>query len=329
MPELEAIEKQLFTITADGFNALALKIFYFQYRNNPVYKQFVDYLSIKPESVKSIHQIPFMPVEFFKDYEISSGGFEAELVFRSSGTTGTQTSTHFVRKRRLYEQSFTECFSLFFGPPKDLVILALLPSYLEREDSSLVYMANKLIQLTADADSGFYLHDLERLSQTLNRLKQQQKKTLLIGVTYALLDLAAQYPMAFPGLILMETGGMKGQRKEMVRSDLHQQLQQAFGITSVCSEYGMTELLSQAYSKGGGRFFTPPWMKVLIRDINDPLNYVGEGKTGGLNIIDLANLHSCSFLATKDLGKLYTDSSFEVLGRFDSSDIRGCNLMLD
>lgn len=329
MPELETIEKQLFTITSDDFNAMALKIFYIQYRNNPVYKQFVDYLSIKPEGVKSIRQIPFMPVEFFKDFEISSGRFEPELIFRSSGTTGTQTSTHFVRKRSLYEQSFLYSFTLFFGPPKDLVILALLPSYLERENSSLVYMANKLIQLTADAESGFYLHDLDRLSQTLSRLKQQQKKTLLIGVTYALLDLAEQYPMPFPGLLLMETGGMKGQRKEMVRSDLHQQLQQAFGLTSVCSEYGMTELLSQAYSKGGGRFLTPPWMKVMMRDMNDPLNYVGEGKTGGLNIIDFANLHSCSFLATKDLGKLHSDGSFEVLGRFDSSDIRGCNLMMD
>lgn len=310
------------------FTELALNIFRFQYRNNSVYNNFVNALDIHPDEVDTLEKIPFLPIEFFKTHIVTSGTFTPETVFTSSGTSGINTSKHFVKDLILYQESLINGFHFFFGNPSNYVILALLPSYLEREGSSLVYMSEKLIRLSNDSRSGFYLHDYNKLSSLLKTLKEQKTKTILIGVTYALLDLAEQYPLHYPELILMETGGMKGKRKEMVREELHTMLKQAFGVPHVYSEYGMTELLSQAYSKGEGVFQTPPWMNILIRDVNDPLFVMPVGKSGGINVIDLANLYSCSFIATQDLGKKLSSSTFEILGRFDNSDVRGCNLLV-
>jgi phenylacetate-coenzyme A ligase PaaK-like adenylate-forming protein len=331
MPDLTAIEKQIFEVSsADGFNDLSLKIFHFQYRNNRVYRQFVDYLHSDIAQIEHYSQIPFLPIELFKKHQILADGFSVEAVFKSSGTTGSQNSSHYLAKTDLYIKSFTKGFEKFFGLPHDFVILALLPSYLEQGNSSLVYMAKKLIELSGAAESGFYLNEYEKLASLLTMLRNEGKKVMLLGVTYALLDLTEQFPIRFPELILVETGGMKGRREEMIREALHETLQQSFGVGQIFSEYGMTELLSQAWSKGEGIFETPPWMKVLIRDVNDPLSLLPEGKSGGINVIDLANLYSCSFIATSDLGKLLPGSNgqFTVLGRFDNSDVRGCNLMV-
>jgi len=323
------IEKKIFNIKSEiDFTALALEIFHFQYHKNEVYHKFVEGLGVDTATIKSYREIPFLPIEFFKTHKVICGDFEPEAVFQSSGTTGMATSKHFIKDIRLYEQSLVRGFKLFFGKPDEHIFLALLPSYLERSGSSLVHMANRLIQLSKDKNSGFYLHDYDKLAAVLAKLKKQQKKVILLGVTYALLDLAERFPLDFPQLILMETGGMKGKRREMVREELHSKLRNAFGVKDIYSEYGMTELLSQAYSKGRGIFSVPPWMKILIRDINDPLSLLPAGKNGGINVIDLTNVHSCSFIATQDLGKLHTSSDFEVLGRFDNSDIRGCNLMI-
>ncbi len=329
MPKIKSVEKRIFNINShDDFNEIALEIFHFQYQINAVYKQFVDFLKTRVSQISHYTQIPFLPVEFFKNHRVVSGEFNPEIVFTSSGTTGMQASKHYVKDIELYESTFTKTFELFFGSPKDYVILALLPSYLERGGSSLVYMADKLIGLSQRPESGFYLHEYESLSSLLNSLKTRKQKVLLLGVTYALLDLAEQFPINFPELILMETGGMKGKRKELIRDELHAQLKLAFGVPNIYSEYGMTELLSQAYSTDNGIFSTPPWMKILIRDVNDPLSILPYGKAGGINIIDLANIYSCSFIATQDLGKIGSNNSFEILGRFDNSDVRGCNLMM-
>ncbi len=329
MPNLSKIENDIFLIENDNdFNELALEIFYYQAENNNVYKSFIKHLGINISAITSFRQIPFLPVEFFKTHKIVSGRFAPQVVFTSSGTTGSAVSRHHVKNQELYAKSFFKGFEYFFGNITEYVILALLPSYLEREGSSLVYMADKLIRGTRDERSGFYLHDYDKLSETLMKLKFSEKRVLLLGVTYALLDMAERFNVPFPELTVMETGGMKGKRKEMVREELHNKLIQAFGIKKVFSEYGMTELLSQAYSKGEGIFYTPPWMKILVRDINDPLTLLPAGKSGGINIIDLANIHSCSFIAVQDLGKVHVDGGFEILGRFDNSDIRGCNLMI-
>lgn len=330
MPETKEIEKRIFSIAnTHSFNELAVEIFYFQYSNNQVYCRFVDLLGVDPSSIRNYLEIPFIPIEFFKDQKVVSGEFEPETTFISSGTTGQRSSRHHIKSLNLYEQSFVANFKQQFGAPEDYILLALLPSYLEREGSSLVYMVEKLIGLTNDSLSGFYLHDHEHLAQVLNNLKKTSKKVLLIGVTYALLDLSETYPIHFPELIIIETGGMKGMRKELLRTEMHDILKMAFGIENVCSEYGMTELLSQAYSHKNGIFECPAWMKVLIRDMNDPLTMLDNGQTGGMNIIDLANLYSCSFIATKDLGKKIDDTKFEMLGRYDNSDVRGCNLMIN
>lgn len=313
----------------NDFTSLALEIFYFQYNNNAIYNQFVDALGVNPATVDQIEKIPFLPIEFFKNHRITSGSFQEEVTFTSSGTTGMQTSKHHVKDLALYENSVLKGFQRFFGEPGKYVFLVLLPSYLERGGSSLVHMAQKLIEWSGDSRSDFYLHDYEKLSKILSELKKKNdKKVLLLGVTYALLDLAEKFPVQFPELILMETGGMKGNRKEMVREELHSRLKRAFGVKHIFSEYGMTELLSQAYSKGVKRFEMPPWMKILIRDVNDPLSILPEGKSGGINVIDLANIYSCSFIATQDLAKTLPGGGFEVLGRFDNSDIRGCNLLV-
>lgn len=329
MPEIKSVENRIFNISGhDDFNELALEIFHFQYKYNIVYKQFVDFLKISVSQINHYSKIPFLPVEFFKDQKVTSGTFKEGTVFTSSGTSGMNASKHYVKNIELYESAFLRTFELFFGSPEKYIILALLPSYLERDGSSLVYMANKLIELTKRTESGFYLNELTELQSLLLTLKKQKQNVILLGVTYALLDLTEQFPIHFPELILMETGGMKGSRQELVRYELHSILKNTYGVQQIYSEYGMTELLSQAYSKANGIFESPPWMKILIRDINDPLSLISEGKTGGINIIDLANIYSCSFIATQDLGKRNSDGSFEIMGRYDSSDVRGCNLMV-
>ena len=319
----------IFTISSQKqFEKIALKTFRFQYENNLVYREFCDFLKTEVQKVKSLEQIPFLPIQFFKSHAVVSSTNAAEETFTSSGTTGMATSKHFVTDISLYEESYRKGFSQFYGNIEDYVVLALLPSYLEREGSSLIYMVEDLIQMTNNPESGFYLHNHEELIEKLTRLNNLGQNVILIGVTYALLDLIEKHPFQLQNTIIMETGGMKGQRKEMIREELHEQLCQGFGVTAIHSEYGMTELLSQAYSLGNGVFECPSWMQILVRDTEDALTYVSSGKTGGINVIDLANINSCSFIATQDLGKKNPNNSFEVLGRFDNSDIRGCNLMV-
>jgi len=328
MSGIKNISKQIFKISSpDEFNALALKIFQYQYIGNPVYRQFVDFQTDNPENIKTIRDIPFLPIEFFKSHKIISGKEETQQVFLSSGTTASVRSNHHVTDLKLYKESFTRGFQHFYGKPEDYRIFALLPSYLERDGSSLIYMVQKLMEQSGDRQNDFFLDNYPELINRLN--SKSDKKTLLIGVSFALLELAEKYPFAIPPeTIVMETGGMKGRRKEMIREELHEGLSKAFKLKNIHSEYGMTELLSQAYSKGKGIFKTPPWMKILIRDMNDPKSLLRNNKTGGINIIDLANIHSCSFISTMDLGRKLSNEQFEVLGRFDNSDIRGCNLMV-
>ena len=310
------------------FEKIALKVFRFQYENNVVYREFCDYLKINQAEVKSVRQIPFLPISFFKSHRVVSNENPAEETFTSSGTTGVLTSRHFVTDISLYEESYRKGFAQFYGNIRDYAVLALLPSYLEREGSSLIYMVEDLIQLSNNPDSGFYLHNQDELAQKLIALDNAGQNVILIGVTYALLDMVEKYGFNLKNTIIMETGGMKGKRKEMIREELHEQLCKGFGVSAIHSEYGMTELLSQAYSLGDGIFECPNWIQILIRDTEDALAYVDDGKTGGINVIDLANINSCSFIATQDLGKKHPNNSFEVLGRFDNSDIRGCNLMV-
>jgi len=310
------------------FNDIALQVFRYQAENCAVYKEFIAGLKIDPSRVTEVLQIPFLPIEFFKSHPVLSSAEPVEITFTSSGTTGITTSSHFVTDVSWYTESFRAAFKLFYGDIKNYTILALLPSYLEREGSSLICMADDLIKQSNNPDSGFFLYNHDELYDQLKKQQEEKKPTLLIGVTFALLDFVENYPVNFPELIVMETGGMKGRRKEMIREELHNQLCKGFGVGAIHSEYGMTELLSQAYSKGDGIFNCPPWMKIIVRDTNDPMSLLDVDKTGGINVIDLANFNSCSFIATQDLGKIYADNSFEVLGRFDNSDIRGCNLLI-
>ncbi len=321
--------KTVFSIgSPKEFESLALDIFRFQARNCKVYGDFVKNLGINTGKVDTLQRIPFLPIEFFKSHEIISGPGEAEEIFTSSGTTGITQSKHYVLDTRVYIESFRKAFEIFYGNIEDYAILALLPSYLEREGSSLIYMADDLIRSSKNEQSGYFLYDHKTLYETLIHLRNSKTHTLLIGVTYALLDFAESHSIDFPELIVMETGGMKGKRREMVRKELHEVLCSGFGVPVIHSEYGMTELLSQAYSKGAGIFHCPPWMRVIVRDTNDPLEILGNGFTGGINVTDLANINSCSFISTQDLGKTFDDGTFEVLGRFDNSDIRGCNLLV-
>lgn len=310
------------------FEKIALKVFRYQYENNLVYQEFCNFLKVDVQKVKSIYQIPFLPIQFFKSHEVVSNTNAIEETFTSSGTTGMITSKHLVTDASVYEESYRKGFSEFYGNIEDYVVLALLPSYLEREGSSLIYMVEDLIQLSNHPESGFYLHNHKELIDKLLELEQTGQNVLLIGVTYALLDLVEKQQFQLQHTIIMETGGMKGKRKEMIREELHEILCKGFGVSTIHSEYGMTELLSQAYSLGNGVFECPSWMQILIRDTEDALTYIPNGKTGGINVIDLANINSCSFIATQDLGKKNPNNSFEVLGRFDNSDIRGCNLMV-
>lgn len=310
------------------FEDLALQIFNFQFENNSTYRSFCDLLYKHPSDVKTLNDIPFLPIEFFKTHNIISSKESIKTTFLSSGTTGNNTSKHHVTNLDIYNQSFTKGFDKFYGNINDYVILALLPSYLEREGSSLVYMVNSMISQSKHPESGFYLNNLSELKSTLIKLDAQEKKVILIGVSFALLDLVETHQFQLKNTIIMETGGMKGKRKELIRDELHNQLKAGFGVNEIHSEYGMTELLSQAYSKGNGIFNCPNWMKILIRDTEDALTLNTSEKAGGINVIDLANINSCSFIATQDLGRIDKNGSFEVIGRFDNSDIRGCNLMI-
>ena len=321
----------LSAINAQNFTEAALKIFQFQYEHNIVYNQFCKALHINVSLIDAIEKIPFLPISFFKTHTVVTTQFTPETIFESSGTTQTINSKHLVKDISLYEQSFNTAFKIFYGEPTNYCILALLPAYLERNNSSLVMMADKLIEQSKHPESGFYLNELDKLQQTLLQLEKQQQPTLLIGVTFALLDFAEQYPMKLQYTTIMETGGMKGRRAEITRPEVHQILMDNLAIKDVHSEYGMTELLSQAYSKGDGIFNCPPWMKILVREDDDPLSVLlaDANKTisGAVNVIDLANIYSCSFIATDDAAKLYPDESFEILGRLDNSDIRGCSLL--
>ncbi len=322
-------KEKIFQIASeDDFNRCALDVFMYQVKNNLVYKQFIKLIKINPESVTHWTKIPYLPGELFKNPKIISTPKEAEIVFSSSGTSGGLSSRHFVADASVYLQSLLEGFKLFYGNPDKYIFLALLPSYLERQGSSLVYMMHELIKKSGNADGGFYLSNFDELAFVLKKSPATGKKYFLWGVSFALLQLAEHYKLKLTDCIVLETGGMKGRGREMVREELHGKLKKNFQLSQIHSEYGMTELLSQAYSFGDGKFHCPPWMRVQIRDTNDPFSLLPVGSRGAINVIDLANFQSCSFIATSDLGRLFADGSFEVLGRFDHSDVRGCNLLV-
>lgn len=320
-------KEEIFSIqNFDEFQRVALKVFRFQSQSNKVYGQFLEFLKVNPFTVQSLEEIPFLPIRFFKQYTIKSTEAQEEIIFTSSGTTGMEVSRHFVTDLSFYRESLHRSFAHFYGKFEDYTIFALLPSYLEREGSSLIDMVQ--FWLEKSGKGGFYLYNHEDLYHDLLENERLGKNAILIGVSFALLDFVEKYQMSLQHTIVMETGGMKGRKEEITREDLHTRLKKGFGVPDIHSEYGMTELLSQAYSRGNSRFETPSWMKILIRDTEDPLSLLPQGKTGGINVIDLANLNSCSFIATDDLGKIHPDGSFEILGRFDHSDVRGCNLMV-
>jgi len=320
---------KIFNISSDKeFKDLTLKVFKFQFENNLIYRSFCDLLYKHPSDINAIEDIPFLPIQFFKSHNVLSSKDSIKKTFTSSGTTGSLTSKHHVTDLKIYEESFQKGFQHFYNNIEDYVVLALLPSYLERDGSSLIYMVDDMIKSSKHTESGFYLNNLDELASTLKMLEAKGQQTLLIGVSFALLDLVENYDFDLQHTIIMETGGMKGRRKEMIRTELHNTLKKGFGVTNIHSEYGMTELMSQAYSKGNGSFKCPPWLKILIRDTEDALSVTTNKTSGGINIIDLANINSCAFIATQDLGKIHVDNTFEVIGRFDNSDIRGCNLMV-
>ncbi|MBE7685454.1 LuxE/PaaK family acyltransferase [Tenacibaculum piscium] len=327
------MKQQVFNIQSEQeFIQVTLHIFKHQFKHNKTYRSFCDLLNIYYTDVKNIEQIPFLPIQFFKSKEIISSldtiQETIQETFTSSGTTGSSTSKHFITDLSWYENSYSKAFDFFYGDIQQYVVLALLPNYLERTGSSLVYMVDDLIKKSEQPESGFYLNNLDELAKKLIELDKKGQKVLLIGVSFALLDLVEKQQFQLKNTIIMETGGMKGKRKELIRNELHDLLKIGFGVSEIHSEYGMTELLSQAYSKGNGVFNCPNWMRVLTRDTEDALTILPKAKAGGINIIDLANYNSCSFIATQDLGKVYPDTSFEIIGRFDNSDIRGCNLMV-
>ena len=321
--------KQIFSIQSeDDFQAIALEVFRYQAQENEVYKDFLHFLNVDYTTIQHTDDIPFLPIQFFKKHELISGNRPVEKTFTSSGTTGMTTSKHFVTDLALYHYSLEKCFEQFYGPLSDYTIFALLPSYLERNGSSLIDMVEYWIEKSGSAQSGFYLYNHDELYENLIAHEKTGKKAILIGVSFALLDFVENYKMNLQHTIVMETGGMKGRKKEITREELHTILKNGFGTNEIHSEYGMTELLSQGYSRGDLTFKSPNWMRILIRETEDPFRYVEEGKTGGVNVIDLANYNSISFIATDDLGKKISANQFEILGRFDNSDVRGCNLML-
>jgi len=321
-------EKIFNTQTQEEFTVVALEVFKHQFKNNKVYRSFCDLLYIHPSDVTKIEEIPFLPIQFFKTREVLSSKEKIAEIFTSSGTTGSITSKHLVTDISFYKESYLKGFAHFYGNIEDYVVLALLPNYLERKGSSLVFMVDDLITKSKNPESGFYLNNLDELAKKMINLDNNGQKVLLIGVSFALLDLIEKHQFNLKNTIVMETGGMKGRRKELIRNELHQLLESGFKVDEIHSEYGMTELLSQAYSKGNGVFETPNWMQILTRDTEDALTILDKEKTGGINVIDLANYNSCSFIATQDLGKVHKNGTFEIIGRFDNSDIRGCNLMV-
>ena len=320
---------QIFSIQSEEeFEKCAIDIFKYQAKNCTVYRDFLNLLNIDIASISNVSEIPFLPIQFFKSHKIVSNDNTIEQVFLSSGTTGSQ-SQHLVTDISMYEESYNRGFKQFYGNIEDYTILALLPSYLERDGSSLIYMVDDLIKKSNNTKSGFFLENTSKMIEIIRESLENDEKTLILGVSYALLDLVETHQFKLNDAIVMETGGMKGRRREMIREELHFELTNGFGLEKIHSEYGMTELLSQAYSKGDGVFECPPWMQILIRDTEDPLSLISNGKTGGVNVIDLANINSCSFIATQDLGKKFENGTFEILGRFDNSDIRGCNLLIN
>ena len=332
--EISEWENKIFHASFYNFDRLALELFQFQYWHNNVYRQYADSVHIIPEKVDTIAKIPFLPIQFFKTNVIKTTEYEPQIIFESSGTTKSVNSKHYVKNLDLYKTSFTKCFELFYGPASEWCIIGLLPSYLERKNSSLITMAEELIKQSGHSLSGFYLKDHKKLYHTLLHNEILKQPTLLIGVTFALLDFTEDYTLHLSNTVIMETGGMKGRREEITREEVHEILIKKTGVRQIHSEYGMTEILSQAYSRGKGIFKCPPWMKVLIRSEDDPFFIqtaplsAERTETGIINIIDLANIYSCAFIATDDMGKLYHNGSFEVLGRCDNSDIRGCSLMI-
>ena len=323
------MEEKIFNIPSEEqFTKIAIAVFKHQFKKNKVYRSFCDLIYVHPSDVTKVEDIPFLPIQFFKSKKVLSSVDEIQETFTSSGTTGSATSKHFVTDIGIYKESYLKGFTHFYGNIEDYVVLALLPNYLERNGSSLVFMVDDLIKKSKNSESGFYLNNIDELAQKLIKLDKSGQKILLMGVSFALLDLIEKYQFNLKNTIIMETGGMKGRRKELVREELHQRLQHGFKVDKIHSEYGMTELLSQGYSKGNGVFDTPPWMKILARDTEDALTILPKGKAGGINVIDLANYNSCSFIATQDLGKVHKSGTFEIIGRFDTSDIRGCNLMV-
>lgn len=317
----------IFSVNESSFDDLCNTVFQFQYQYNTVYRKWVDLIDTSPSERKIPQKIPALPISFFKDQQVSTGNWQEQKIFESSGTTGMVTSRHYIRDLAIYEQSFIQGFERIYGSIQNWCVLALLPAYLERENSSLVYMANKMISISSHSDSGFYLYNYDELAKKLEELEMKGQPTLLLGVTFALLDFSAQFPMNLKHTVVMETGGMKGRGRELTREELHKTLKSRLGLHHIHAEYGMTELLSQAYSKGNGRFYCPPWMKVFVRKEDDPFELLLEG-TGLIQIIDLSNVFSCSFIATQDIGKVYADGSFEVLGRMDHADMRGCSLLV-
>lgn len=333
LPEISTLEQKIFNTSYYDFEQIALDVFQYQYAQNTVYKSYVDLIHRDVNKINNLESIPFLPISFFKTHKVVTGDFTPGLLFESSGTTGSEVSRHYIKKKSLYTRNFTKAFRMFIGEPREYCILGLLPGYLEREHSSLVNMVQELIELSDNPHSGFYLHNHDKLYQILAHNEIMEQPTLLIGVTFALMDFAEKYAMKLKFANIMETGGMKGRRKELTRKEVHDFLKLKLGVEKVSSEYGMTELLSQAYSLSDGKFQTPPWMKIFIREPHDPFTSLpapvrGNPIAGLINIIDLANLYSCSFIATEDVGKLYPGSSFEVLGRSDTSMVRGCSLLV-
>ena len=328
MNGLKSFKQRFKFVNEDNFTHYSLKLFDFQVKHNPVYREYVDSIEVDPQTVKKPEDIPFLPISIFKHREIKTSIWKEKCVFESSGTTGMEVSKHYIQDEGFYKDVSTIIFQSFYGDPKDYVILALLPSYLERSNSSLVTMVNHLIKLSKSEHSGFYLSNLGELIERITFLKRSShRKIILWGVTFALLEFAEACPMDLEGAIIIETGGMKGRGEDIVREEMHEILKLGFNLGSIHSEYGMTELLSQAYSFRDGLFKCPPWMKVYTREINDPFCIINDGQQGVINIIDLANIHSCAFIATDDLGRVHADGTFEVLGRLDNSDMRGCNLL--
>ncbi len=329
---LYKLNHKVFSINEASFESHALEVFRYQYQHNEVYRRFVDVLKIDASAINAVPAIPFLPISFFKSHKIQTGSFTPEVVFESSGSTQTVQSRHYVKSISWYREIFFKAFELFYGSTDQYCIIGLLPSYLERKNSSLTLMVDELIRASGHPESGFYLDEHEKLYSVLTELEKKEQKTILIGVTFGLLDFAEKYKLSLQHTIIMETGGMKGRREELTRQQVHDYLQDRLGVKEVHSEYGMTELLSQAYSKGKGIFYCPPWMKILLREEDDPLKICdglnGPLRSGVMNIIDLANIDSCAFIATDDVGKIHAGSGFEVLGRMDNSDIRGCSLMV-